>query len=229
MENTSPRNLIFNLLALGAIIAGLYLFFRIFDIETVQARITDAGVWAPLLLVFAKASTIVLVPLSGSPLYPIAGALFGFWKGFFLLVTGDVLGGTIAFLISRYVGRGIAERLIGGQRNLVTQALEMMSTVKGFLLARLCFVTFPEIPAYAAGLSRIPFVPFIFIYTLVGAIPTAVTAALGAFLTSGNNPIIFGGILFVGAIVSGVSIYFFTKLLQDQVDKSASQGGETIH
>lgn len=220
MENTSPRQVVFNLLALAAILACLYFFFRMFNIEEVRAQIEDAGVWAPLILVAAKASTIIFVPLSGSPLYPIAGALFGFWKGFSLLVLGDMIGGVVAFFISRLFGRSLAERFLGGQDNLVSQALRMMGSVRGFLLARLCFISFPEIPAYAAGLSRIGFIPFLFIYTIIGAVPTALIAGLGASLTSENNPFIFGGIFAAGTVVSGISIFFFTKLLKAGVDKS---------
>lgn len=90
----------------------------------------------------------------------------------------------------------------------------MMGTVRGFLLARLCFTTFPEVPAFAGGLSRIPFVPFILIYTTVGAVPTVVTVSLGAFLTSENNPLIFGAVFLFGALVSGVSLLIFIRLLR---------------
>lgn len=221
MENTSPKDALYSLAGLVAIFGGLYLFFRVFDIDAVQAYIETAGVWAPLLLILAKATTIILVPLSGSPLYPIGGALFGFWKAFGLLLVGDAIGGTVAFVISRYFGRAVALRLIGSQGGLLTQALEMMSTVRGFLLARLCFLSFPEIPAYAGGLSRIPFLPFILIYSLIGAIPTALTTYLGSFLTQENNPLVFFGIFVGGALVSGVSIAIFIYLLKQREKPSA--------
>lgn len=214
MENTSPRQVVFNLLALAAIITCLYFFFRVFDIDEVRARIEEAGIWAPLVLIAAKASTIIIAPLSGSPLYPIGGALFGFWKALLYLVIGDMIGGTVAFLLARFFGRSVVHKLLGGQENLVSQALEMMSSIKGFLLARLCFVSFPEVPAYAGGLSRIPFVPFLLIYTLVGIVPTALIAGLGSTLTSESNPIIFGGIFIAGSVVSGISMLVFIHLLK---------------
>lgn len=222
MENTTLREAIWRLLALVLIIAGLYAFFRVFDIGDIQARIEDAGMWAPVLMVVAKASTIVIAPLTGSPLYPVAGALFGFWKGFALLILGDMLGGAIAFYLSRILGQRVVEKLLKGQEGLVSEALSMMGTVRGFLLARLCFTTFPEVPAFAGGLSRISFVPFILIYTLVGAVPTAITTSLGAFLTHGRDPLVFGAVFAFGAVVSGVSLYIFIRLLRRQVDN----GGE---
>ncbi len=223
MENTSPRQLVFNLLALALILGGLYFFFRIFDIDTVQSRIEEAGIWAPLILVVVKASTIVIAPLSGGPLYPIGGALFGFWKGLGLLVLGDMLGGSIAFFLSRIFGRSLAERLLGGQKNLVTEALSMMSSARGFLLARLGFVTFPEVPAYAAGLSRIPYVVFLSIYTAVGLVPTAITAGLGALFVETENAVLFTSVFFFGTVVSAVSLYLFYRMLERRVDNSGRE------
>lgn len=224
MENTSPRQTIYNILALFALLGALALFFRVFDLGDVRARIEEAGIWGPLILIAAKASTIVIAPLSGSPLYPVAGALFGFWKGFFFLVLGDMLGGTIAFVLSRLFGRRIVDRFLSGQQNLVTKALEMMGSPRGFLLARLGFVTFPEVPAYAAGLSTIRYLPFIGIFTLVGMLPTAVTAGLGAFLTQENNSLVFGGVLLLGGVVSATSIYLFMRLMASRVDSDTSAG-----
>lgn len=224
MENTSPRQIAFNLIGLFAVLAALALFFRAFDIDDVHARIAAAGIWGPLILVAAKASTIIIAPLSGSPLYPVAGALFGFWKGFLYLVLGDVIGGSVAFWISRLFGRRIADKLLGGQENLVAQALRSMGSTRGFLLARLGFVTFPEVPAYAAGLSRIRYAPFLVIFTLVGMVPTAITAGLGAFLTQANDKLIFGAVLLLGGAVSAVSIYLFMRMLGRGVDTEAKDG-----
>lgn len=229
MENTSFRELIIKVSALVLIIGGLYVFFRVFDISDIRTRVEEAGAWGPFIVVMAKASTIVIAPLTGSPIYPIAGALFGFWKAFLLLIAGDALGGAIAFYLSRFFGRSIVERMLGGQENLVAQALSMMSSVRGFLLARLCFTTFPEVPAYAGGLSRIPFLPFIVIYTLVGSVPTAFTTALGSFLTSRNNPLVFGSVFLFGAIVSGVSLYIFIRILQSRVDNSGQKDTPALH
>lgn len=217
---TTPRQAIFNLLAFAAILACIVLFFRFFELSEVQAKIEEAGVWAPLLLVAAKASTIVIAPLSGSPLYPIGGALFGFWKAFGLLLLGDMLGGSIAFFLSRIFGRRIVDTLLSSHKGFVSAALEMMGSWKGFLLARLGFVTFPEVPAYAAGLSRIRYVPFLIIFSAVGALPTAVTVALGALLTADSESRVFLAVLVFGAVVSAISIMLFVRYVQSSIDSA---------
>lgn len=228
MENTSPKQVFVSLIGLLVVLGCIYFFFRVFDLAQVERTIAQAGVWAPLVLILAKATTVVIAPLSGSPIYPVAGAVFGFWKALPLLILGDFLGGSVAFLLSRFFGRNLAEKLLGGHGNLISKALSMMGSVKGFLLVRLSFVTFPEIPAYAAGLSRIGYIPFILIYTAVGAFPTAIVAGLGAYLTRDSGSPGLGVVLFAGTIVSAISILLFLRMLGREVDNSPLQSKEAI-
>ena len=81
----SKKDIIQNIAALIAIFVFLFLLFQFFDIKELRLYIEAAGIWAPLMLILTKASTIVFAPLSGSFLYPLAGALFGFPNGFFYL------------------------------------------------------------------------------------------------------------------------------------------------
>jgi uncharacterized membrane protein YdjX (TVP38/TMEM64 family) len=218
------KNLAFLALALGAI----FLLAHYFDFAEVRRYIDSAGAWGPLVLVVAKASTIVVAPLSGSPLYPLAGAVWGFWKAFGLLVLGDAIGSTIAFYISRVYGKSLAERMMGGERGLLAEALEMMGTVRGFALARLAFASFPEIAAYGAGLTKIHYVPFITIHIAVSLVPNTILTALGTLLVEGGGPLFFAGLFGVGALVSGVSFFLFYKLLErERVQKSRNAKSET--
>ena len=87
------RNVILLLLVALVVIGGSFLI----DIEELSAFVARAGLWGPLALILLKASTIVFAPLSGSPLYPLAGALFGPWWGLLYIMLGESLGGSIAF------------------------------------------------------------------------------------------------------------------------------------
>lgn len=210
----NKRQLITSLLSLTVIFGGIYLIFRHFGITEVQDTIDRAGIWAPLILILAKASTIVLAPLGGSPLYPLAGALFGFWKGVGLLMIGDALGGIIAFYLSRFFGRTLVEKMIGNDEKFLSKALRMMGTVKGFFVARVCFAPLPEVVAYGAGLTRIHFVPFILIHVLVGIVPTMILAGLGSALTQGVwwvLPLVIVG----GMVVIPIGFLVFRFILKD--------------
>ncbi|PIR82396.1 hypothetical protein COU20_02640 [Candidatus Kaiserbacteria bacterium CG10_big_fil_rev_8_21_14_0_10_59_10] len=180
LRTLSTRDIGKNLLGLAIVLLGIIFLIRYFNFDAIQARIETAGVWAPALLVLAKAATIIIAPLGGSPLYPLGGALFGFWKGTALLILGDAIGGAVAFFLARVFGRGLVERMLGKSENLLAQSLELMGTARGFLTVRVSFILFQELSAYGAGLTSLPFYTFIFIHVLVGVLPTAFLSALGA-------------------------------------------------
>lgn len=159
------------------------------DQSTLQTWIMQAGVWAPLVFVLAKASTLVFAPLSGGPLYPLAGALFGFNTGFVLLIVGDALGNTIAFAISRVLGRSVVERMVKKDSGMVARVSDVMATTKGFMLARVCLASLPEVVAYAAGLTRIGFWKFFVMQNTVGVLPTAVFCFAGSTLVLLQSPV----------------------------------------
>jgi uncharacterized membrane protein YdjX (TVP38/TMEM64 family) len=170
-----------------------------------------------LILVVAKASTLIIAPLGGSPLYPLAGALFGFWKGVALLLLGDLIGGTVAFYLSRYFGRHLVEKMLGEDEKFLARALRMMGTLKGFFIARVCFVPAPEVTAYGAGLTRINFIPFIFIQTAVGVVPVMALAGLGTVLTIEMWWVLPLALL-AGTVVIPVGLYLFRSLLNEWSD-----------
>jgi uncharacterized membrane protein YdjX (TVP38/TMEM64 family) len=208
----SKQQIITSLGGLVFVLGGLYFLFAHFGITNVQESIQSAGIWAPLLLILAKASTIIIAPLGGSPLYPLAGALFGFWEGSAYLIAGDVLGGVTAFFISRMFGRTLVEKMIGGDEKFLSRALKMMSTVKGFLIARICFAPLPEVVAYGAGLTRINFFVFLVIYVVIGIPPILLLAGLGSVLTLGTWWLLPLALL-VGIVVLPVGFFIFRSML----------------
>jgi len=210
----SKKQIVTSLIGVSVVLGGLYLIFRYFGITEVQTAVEGAGIWAPLVLILAKVSTLVFAPLSGAALYPLAGALFGFWKGSLLLILGDAIGGTIAFYISRIFGRSIVEKLIGGDQKFLGRALRMMGTMRGFLVARICFMPIPEVIAYGAGLTRIGFVPFLLIYVPISVIPIMVLAGIGSVLTL-ETWWVLPAALAVGSIVIPVGFLLFRYLLKD--------------
>ena len=208
----SKGQLISSLVGITVVLGGIYALFAYFGITNVQETIQHAGIWAPLVLVLAKASTIIIAPLSGSPIYPLAGALFGFWEGTALLMAGDILGGIVAFYISRFFGRTVVEKMIGGDEKFLSRALRMMGSTKGFFIARVCFAPLPEAVAYGAGLTRINFFVFISIYALVGIVPTMLLAGAGSLLALGSWWVLPLA-LAVGIVVIPIGFFIFRSML----------------
>ena len=175
------------------ILGAVYLFARFIGFENIHDKVERLGAFGPALLITLKASTLVFAPLGGSPLYPISGALFGFWKGLLYMVSGDVLGAVISFYISRRLGKRIAEYFLSKPGMKVAESmLQYLGTFKGLAQARLFVLGFPEAVNYAAGLTKIPFVQFLTITIAIDSLRAVIGVALGDFLLGNTKtPAVF--------------------------------------
>ena len=192
-------------LTLGALIL-LALFV---DIETLRGYIEHAGVWAPILFIVLKASTVVVAPLSGGPLYPLVGAFFGFFPGLIYAIIGDFIGYTIAFFISRTFGYPLVRKFIeSDDRSLLPKIVKHVGTPKGFFLACITLGFIPDLLSYGAGLSKLRYPVFIGIITPLSAIISTLLVLFGA--TLGGDSLSYALIVpAVGVFVVAFGAYFF--------------------
>lgn len=205
----SWRDAVKSLLFIAIAIGVAYWVTVKVGIDDVRATVAQAGVYAPLIIILLKATTIVVVPLGGTPLYPIAGALFGFWQGFGITLIGDVLGSTICFYLSRFWGNAIVRFFVPqNQVAIVEQLRARMGERKNFVKAKLFFIGFPELFAYAAGLTSVPFLFFIIVHNGIHAFGAAMLVAFGEVLISGNKLAIFG-IGITASILAFVGVWKF--------------------
>ncbi len=146
-----------------------------------QSVVESLGFWAPFLVILLKMSTLIIAPLGGTPIYVLSGAVFGPTSGFVIVMIGDILGSSVCFFISRKYGERVLKKFVG-ENNLesVLKTVNIISTTKSFIKARLGFVSMPELLSYAAGLSKINFgtftlinslfyVPVVFLYVFFGS------------------------------------------------------------
>ena len=126
-----------------------------------QSQISGFGIWAPVVLVLLKATTLIIAPLGGTPLYLLAGALFGNLNGLLLAILGDLIGSTVCFYLSRIYGEKVLGFFAGSQNvERIKKTVNIVSSTGSFIKARLGFVSMPELLSYAAGLSKINFWKF---------------------------------------------------------------------
>lgn len=203
------------------VLLGLLLY--LFDIEQIRAFVEKGGIWGPIVFIIAKASTIIIAPLSGSAIYPMAGAVFGFWEGFVYIFIGDLIGSAVAFWISRRFGRVVAERFIGkSDSGYLVYILDHLNSWRGLIEARICFGALPEAVAYAAGLSKLPFWRFIIVQMGL-AIPTiAIMVYFGSLLDVSSNPLIMGAVLGVGALGMLAGGGLFALQVKRRMDREAA-------
>jgi uncharacterized membrane protein YdjX (TVP38/TMEM64 family) len=128
---------------------------------TLVNQIGSFGIFAPIIFVLLKISTLVIAPLSGAPLYIIAGSLFGNTYGLLLSILGDALGTIICFLLSKYYGENVVRFLAGNDLFAkIKKTAGVLNNHKSFLKARVTFFLMPEVLSYASGFSQINFFTF---------------------------------------------------------------------
>jgi uncharacterized membrane protein YdjX (TVP38/TMEM64 family) len=193
-------------LTLGALIL-LVLFV---DFETLRGYVEKAGPWAPLLFIALKASTVVIAPLGGGPLYPLVGAFFGFFPGILYAIIGDVIGYTTAFFISRKFGYPLVRKFIeDDERSILPKIVKHVGTAKGFFLACITLGFVPDLLSYGAGLSKLRYPVFIGIIAPLSAIISTILVLFGATIGAADT---FSYILIlpvVGVVALAAGAYFF--------------------
>jgi len=166
-----------------ALVGGIYWIVRCecVNLKTITpAAIRDYiqgfGNLAALVYILAYTlNTISLVP-------PIAilsltsGLAFGKIWGTVYLMTGAMLGTSATFIISRFFGRGLAEKLLKGKFQRLDDLLERRAFIT-VLFFRLVPLVPYEVLNYACGLTRMKFRDY-FLATFLGLIPGVVISAI---------------------------------------------------
>jgi uncharacterized membrane protein YdjX (TVP38/TMEM64 family) len=211
------RKYILPMVVLGIIIAlSIGSFFV--DLSYIQENIKNAGPLAPILYILIKSSTVIFAPLSGTALYILSVPLFGFWLGIFYSFLGDLLGAVVTFYISRLFGRPVVV-YFAGKKNMIyiEQSLELMSTIKGFFILRLGTLTMPEVASYAAGLSKIKFLPFILIHMAVDLIPIVIITLPGLLIGEKLPLWLVITVIFLGILITVINLIIFAFMIRKKV------------
>lgn len=192
------------------IIAVVSLFI---DLKVLQDFVIAAGIWGPLIFILLKASTVIIAPLSGGPLYPIVGLVFGFWPGILYMVIGDFLGYTGAFFISRYFGYPVVRKIIAtNEHGMLAKIVRHVGTTKGFLHMCITCFALPELISYGAGLSKFPYWKFITILMPLSVIASSVLVFSGALLGETEKPLLLTlAIPIVGIGIMAVGGWLFVR------------------
>lgn len=170
----------------AAIVLGLiYAAIILIGSDDIAAHVAALGVWGPLLLICAKISTLVFAPLGGSPLYIIAGVLFGPFYGFVYVFIGDMVGAALCFYISRRFGRPVVARFVLRRgMHMIDRILAYIETHRGLREARVFFFAFPEVLGYALGLTSMSFRRFFIPHMFIYIAPIALVVWIGSALPS---------------------------------------------
>ncbi len=205
-----------NSIGIGVTVLALVALAFFVDMNSLRIWVEQAGIWGPLVFIILKISTIVIAPLSGAPLYPLVGLLFGFWPGILYVVIGDFLGYTIAFSISRIFGRKLVIKFLSGkEEGLVFRIVDHIGNVKGFFHACLVLFALPEVLSYGAGLSKLSYIKFIFILMPFSIVAGLVLVLFGSLLDLKSGSLLIGLVIpVVGALAVIIGGTLFMRELK---------------
>ncbi len=211
LEGPQPtwRDVLRNLIFIGIAVGVAYWVTVRIGIDDLRASVSSWGLFAPLIIVLLKALTIIVVPLGGAPIYAVAGALWGFWQGLFITLIGDLIGATAAFYISRAFGASILRFFMGRQElPMVREIMERAGEPRLFWKARISFAGFPELFAYAAGLTKVGYPLFIIAFLSVHAISASLLVIFGQVLVGGSwLAVIAAGL--ISTLIAAAGIFWF--------------------
>ena len=198
--------------------SGLY---RAITVDSIRDYILSFGMLAPIIYILM----FTFVPLTLFPDSVLAiagGVVFGLVWGTIYTMIGAVCGGTLAFYISRYFGRGIVEKLIRHKANWFEEGVEK----RGFLLIlilRLIPLVPYDIISYGAGLSKIKYKDFI-TGTSLGIIPGVLV-----FSNLGDKAANFHSWDFACAVLALIGLFAVSYFAKKKLDLKALQEKMTVY
>jgi len=112
-----------------------------------------------LILIFVLRTLFIVLPCM--PLMVLSGTLFGAWLGFIYIMISIFLSSSIAFFISKKLGKQRLKRLFGSRLDIIDQKIEKYGA-KILFTIRLTMLFPLDIVNYAAGLTKIKYKDLLF-------------------------------------------------------------------
>jgi uncharacterized membrane protein YdjX (TVP38/TMEM64 family) len=211
-RKTTIAVLVGGFLAMGAgyvvVSEWLGLSYQI-DAEPFQEWVDGFGPWGPIVFILAMAASVLIAPIPGAPIFVAAGLAWGPVVGTIYSMAGLMLGSSLAFWLSRRLGRRHLPRLVGPR---VASRLDDLADSMGgrviFWARMLPIVNFDWI-SFVAGMTGIGFWRF-FLASLAGSlVPTTVGVVAGDALGKDVRLTIgIGGIWVAGLAISALFFWW---------------------
>jgi len=151
--------------------------------DQISARVEEAGIRWPLVIITWKASTIIVAPLSGTATYVIAWWLFWVrWWSVYNLIW-NALGMTIWFFIWRIRGIDVIKRLVGKKSSLIVQELtHELADLKTLIITRVVLFPLEDLINFACGMSKLRYPTFLIVSLLITSVVATVRVWVGDVL-----------------------------------------------
>jgi len=161
--------------AIFVVVAWRHGYFDLKNPEKLDAaaqRVQDIPWLGPLFVAVYAGLAAFAAPVS--PLAYGAGAVFSVVRGTLFVMIASLIGATAGYFLARSAWSGVARRLLGrfhGKLRVLARGNVFLTTLRFQLLPIMPFGVFN----YAAGVSHLPFLPFL-AGTAVGILPGTIAA-----------------------------------------------------
>ncbi|MET0152155.1 MAG: TVP38/TMEM64 family protein [Candidatus Binatia bacterium] len=165
MSDATPSGPVSRLARVGGLIVAIGVLFVVGRragayVPAFAAWVNELGAWGPIAFIVGYAAAVVL--LVPAVLLTLAGgAVFGLVQGTLYVFVAAVAGSIGAFLISRYVARGLVEKRLGANPRVA--AIDRAVAAQGLRIVFLLRLS-PAFPFvllnYALGLTRVRFADY---------------------------------------------------------------------
>lgn len=135
--------------------------------------IISLGVWSEIAYVGSVMLEVLIAFIPGWFIYPVGGAIFGFYQTLWLVLLGNFLAASISFWIGRKWGQPLLKKFIAPKYTaFFEQYMQTHGSISIFLL-KLNPMTSFDLWNYIAGASRISYIKFS-VANLLGILPLVV-------------------------------------------------------
>jgi uncharacterized membrane protein YdjX (TVP38/TMEM64 family) len=171
----------------------------------VEAR----GAWGPTVFILVMAVSVLFAPIPNVPIFIAAGLVWGPVLGTAYSMCGMMLGSTMAFYTSRFLGRKHLPRLIGAKAAARLDSLVANMGGRVIFWARMLPVVNFDWISFIAGLTGIGFRTF-FVYSFLGMLtPTVIAVVAGDQLGKDVRiTLAIGGMWVLGIVLSAAFFWF---------------------
>jgi uncharacterized membrane protein YdjX (TVP38/TMEM64 family) len=155
-----------------------------------QHYLLSLGAWAPATSIALMTAEALLVPVPVTIIMVANGLVFGLWPGMLVSLAGGLTGALAAYVIARWLGRAIVERILPAASLGAADRLMAKYGAWAVVLER----WIPGVPgdpvSYAAGVTRMPFLKFAAL-TATGLVPANIVTAFLGTEVPGDVPITY--------------------------------------
>ena len=175
-------------------------------VTAVSGIVSTRPVAGAVLFVLLSAASAMVAFFSTGVIVPVALVTWGAGSTFILLWLGWILGGVVAYSLSRFLGRRVVTALTSGDALAYGERISARAPFGLILLFQLGLPS--EIPGYVLGVLRYPFLTYLAALALAELPYAVATVYLGDSFLERRGALLIG----IGLAVVGLSVLAFHSL-----------------